>query len=88
MNALALLKLLATAGNTVRMPHSKPLGAGLFELREGRVRLFSMFRPGRRVVLLEGLIKKRADIPSAVLKRVRKYQRTREAAEAREVGEE
>ena len=52
------------------------------------MRLFYMFRPGRRIVLLEGLIKKRADIPSAVLKRVRKYQRTREAAEAREVGEE
>ena len=71
----------------MRMPHSKPLGAGLFELREGRVRLFYMFRPGRRIVLLEGLIKKRADIPSAVLKRVRQHQRTLEAADAREAGE-
>ena len=39
------------------------------------VRIFYMFLPGRRIVLLDGIVKKRDDIPSAVLKRLRQLQR-------------
>ncbi|MGH7753461.1 MAG: type II toxin-antitoxin system RelE/ParE family toxin, partial [Gemmatimonadales bacterium] len=71
VEAIALLKLLAERGNTLRMPHSKPLGKGLFELRGQQVRLFYTFRPGRRIVLLDGLVKKRGDIPAAAVARLR-----------------
>ena len=83
VDALALLKLLAEQGNALKMPHSKPLGGGLFELRAGPVRLFYAFRPGRRIVLLDGLVKKRQDIPPGVLTRLRRYQRALEMAERR-----
>ncbi len=83
VDALALLKLLAESGNTLRLPHSKPLGGGLFELRGRQVRMFYVFRRGRRAVLLDGMVKKRGDIPPTVLKRVRRYQRELEVAEAR-----
>ena len=74
--AIAGLRLLATDGAAVRLPHSRALGDGLFELR-GRasgVRLFYMFRPGRRIVVLDGVIKKRDELPAAVLRRVRRLQ--------------
>jgi hypothetical protein len=83
-DAFALLELLAESGNGLRMPHSKPLGGGLFELRGRQVRIFYVFRRDRRAVLLDGLVKKRGDIPSTALKRVRRHQRQLEAAEARE----
>jgi hypothetical protein len=86
IDALALLRLLAEQGNALKMPHSKPLGAGLFELRAGPVRLFYTFRPGRRIVLLDGLVKKRQEIPPGVLKRVRRYQRALETAERQRDG--
>jgi Phage derived protein Gp49-like (DUF891) len=81
VDALALLKLLAEQGNALTMPHSKPLGEGLFELRAGPVRVFYAFRPGRRIVLLDGMVKKRHEIPPSVLKRVRRSQRALETAE-------
>lgn len=56
--AFALLKLLAERGNMLRVPQSRPLGNGLFELRGDQVRIFYMFRPGRRITLLDGIIKK------------------------------
>jgi hypothetical protein len=86
VNALAVLKLLAERGNALKMPHSKPLGEGLFELRGGPVRLFYTFRPGRAIVLLDGLVKKRQDIPPRVLARVRRYQRALETAERQRDG--
>ncbi len=75
--AVAGLRLLVTDGAAVRLPHSRALGEGLFELR-GRssgARIFYMFRPGRRIVLLDGVIKKRGDIPASRLRRVRRLQR-------------
>jgi len=83
IDALALLKLLAQSGNALRMPHSKALSEGLFELRGRQVRIFYVFRPGHRIILLDGMVKKRGDIPPAVIKRVRRYQRDFEEAEAR-----
>lgn len=79
VEAVALLRLLPL-GTALREPRSKALGDGLFELRgraEG-VRIFYIFRPGRRVVVLDGYIKKRQDIPPAIIARVRALKRDAE----------
>ena len=73
--AIALLKLLKERGNLLGMPHSRSLGEGLFELRGSQVRIFYMFRPGRSITLLDGMIKKRDRIPGKVLARLRRFQR-------------
>src|SRR5579863_6449518 len=72
--AAALIKLLQERGNLLREPRSKSLGGGLFELRGKQVRLFYMFRRERRAVLLDGMIKKRDDIPRDVLDKLRRLQ--------------
>jgi len=74
--AIACLRLVLERGATLRLPHSRALGRGLFELR-GRtsgVRLFYVFRPGSRIVLLDGLVKRRDDIPAAFVTRLRRLQ--------------
>ena len=70
--ASALIRLLGADGNRLRTPRSKSLGDGLFELRGKEVRIFYTFRTGRRIVLLDGIIKKRQDIPADLLRRLRK----------------
>lgn len=80
--AIALLNLLQERGNRLRMPHSKPLGGGLFELRRFHVRIFYMFRSGRRITLLDGMVKKQDQIPPKVLGRVRQYQKEIKAKDA------
>ena len=72
----ALLVVLRERGNTLRPPHSKALGEGLFELRSVKhgVRVFYVFLPDRQIVLLDGFVKKRDDIPAAVLRRIRSLQ--------------
>ena len=72
--ALALLVLARRWGNQLAEPKSKPLGHGLFELRGHQVRMVYMFRPGRRVLILDGIVKKKDKIPSAFLNRVRAMQ--------------
>jgi hypothetical protein len=74
VDAFALIKLVRERRNTLRLPHSKPLGEGLHELRKGPVRIFYVFRPGRRIMLLDGMLKKRGDIPPAMVKRLRQIQ--------------
>jgi hypothetical protein len=71
-HAAALIELLRERGNTLREPESKALGEGLFELRRKRIRMFFVFRPGRRALLIDGIVKKRRDIPPDVLERMRK----------------
>ena len=73
--AIALLKLLKEHGYLLGMPHSRALGEGLFELRGTQVRIFYMFRPGRRITLLDGMLKKQDRIPARVLGRLRRFQR-------------
>lgn len=49
------VKLLERCGNILRLPHSKALGEGLFELRE-RVygyRIYYAFLPNRNIVMLQ-----------------------------------
>ncbi|MDF1760178.1 MAG: type II toxin-antitoxin system RelE/ParE family toxin [Coxiellaceae bacterium] len=50
------LKLLEYCGSELRLPHSKSLGAGLFELRERRfgLRLYYCFQERKAVLVLLG----------------------------------
>ena len=73
--AAALIKLVRERGNRLRKPRSAPLGGGLFELRGEQVRIVYMFRPAHRIVLLDGMVKKRNDIPHDVLEWVRQLQK-------------
>jgi hypothetical protein len=71
----SVLQGLLKQAHVLREPHSKSLGRGLFELRGSRcgVRIFYVFRPGRRIVILDGHLKKRQGIPVDVLRLMRKY---------------
>ena len=57
-----LVELLAEHGPSLRLPHSRASGDGLFELRprgrSGIGRAFYCFLMGKRVVVLHALIKK------------------------------
>jgi hypothetical protein len=75
IDAASLLKSLREQGNALRRPNSASLGDGLFELRGKQVRIFYIFLPGRMALLLDGEIKKRNDIPTATMKRMRKLQK-------------
>tara|TARA_R110002167_G_scaffold355156_1_gene569403 strand:- start:4194 stop:4511 length:318 start_codon:yes stop_codon:yes gene_type:complete len=48
------LRLLELCGNDLRLPHSKSLGQGLFELRERKFgyRIYYGFEQGRVIILL------------------------------------
>jgi len=82
--AFALLTLLESRGNQLREPHSKVVEPGLLELRGSggsQIRMFYMFLPGRRAVVLDGILKKQDVIPGNVLDRMRRYRREVEARE-------
>ena len=74
--AAALVRLLEVLGHELRLPHSRALGNGLYELRDvgSGIRLFYILLPGHRAVLLDGLTKKRDDIPDSTMKRLRALQ--------------
>lgn len=71
-----ILELLMEFGPHVRMPHSRPMGGGLFELRprgrEGIGRVFYCFVIGQRVVILHAFVKKTPDTPERELRIARK----------------
>jgi putative addiction module killer protein len=48
------LKLLELCGNKIKLPHSKALGAGLFELRERKfgLRIYYTYSNGNIIILL------------------------------------
>ena len=70
------MELLEALGHELRLPHSRLLGNGLFELRDvgTGVRLFYVLLPGHRAALLDGMTKKRDEIPEATMKRLRALQ--------------
>jgi hypothetical protein len=81
--AAALLRIARARGYTLREPHSKNLGDRLLEPRSRHgVRLFYTIRR-RRIVVLDGIVKKQDAIPPAVLDRVRMYLAAVERAEAK-----
>ena len=75
----AVLTMLEARGNQLAMPQSKAMGAGLYELRiahpEGPFRLLYGFRPGRRIILLHGFVKRTEQTPPGALALARERQR-------------
>lgn len=75
-----LVELLAEHGPNLRLPHSRALGDGLFELRprgrSGIGRAFYCFLLGRRVVVvLHAFVKKTQQTPDRELRLARKRQK-------------
>jgi phage-related protein len=73
-DAIALLQIL---GNQLRMPYSRPLGDGIFELRvqaEGNAyRVLYFFFVGRKIVFTHGFTKKTQQTPPREIERAKKY---------------
>ena len=71
-----LVELLAEYGPNLRLPHSRAMGNGLFELRprgrSGIGRAFYCFLVGKRVVVLHAFVKKTQQTPDKELKLARK----------------
>ena len=72
---LRLIVLMEEHGADLRLPHSRAMGDGLFELRcrgeEGIGRAFYCTMVGRQIVILHGFIKKTQDTPDRELKTAR-----------------
>lgn len=66
-----LANLLIEFGMDLRLPHSRAMGNGLFELRpkgkEGIARVFYCTLVGKRIVILHGFIKKTQNTPNKEL---------------------
>ncbi len=71
-----LTDAMAFHGADLRMPHSKAMGNGLFELRpkapEGIGRVFYCTQVGRSIVVLHSFVKKTQETPDAELRLARK----------------
>ncbi|MEO7478851.1 MAG: type II toxin-antitoxin system RelE/ParE family toxin [Lysobacteraceae bacterium] len=71
-----LVELLMEHGPSLRLPHSRSFGGGLFELRprgkSGIGRAFYCFLIGKRIVVLHAFIKKSQQTPDRELKLARK----------------
>ncbi len=71
-----LAELLAEHGPSLRLPHSRALGDGLFELRprgrSGIGRALYCFLLGKRIVMVHAFIKKTQETPDKELKLARK----------------
>lgn len=73
-----LTELLVEFGLELRMPHSRAMGQGLFELRpkgrEGIARVFYCTKVGRKIVVLHTFVKKTEKTPKRELDIARKRQ--------------
>jgi phage-related protein len=73
---LRLVGIMEEFGADLRMPHSRSMGDGLFELRprgqEGIGRVFYCMHRDRQVVVLHSFVKKTQETPDAELKTARK----------------
>ena len=71
-----LVELLMEHGPSLRLPHSRALGGGLFELRprgrSGIGRAFYCFLVGKRVVIVHAFVKKTEQTPDKELALARK----------------
>ena len=74
-----LTEMIEEFGLDLRMPHSRAMGGGLFELRpkgrEGIARVFYCTQVGKRIIVLRSFIKKTNEIPKRELEIARKRQR-------------
>ena len=66
-----LTNLLEEFGLDLRIPHSRAMGGGLFELRpkgrEGIARVFYCMKVGRKIIILHSFIKKTNETPKREL---------------------
>lgn len=69
---ITVVQALREYGGTLRMPHPKPLGGRLFELRGGRVRVFYVFTGSQKALLLHGYLKQGQKAPKRELEVARK----------------
>jgi phage-related protein len=71
-----LAELLMEFGPALRMPHSRAMGDGLFELRprgrEGTGRVLYCYVDGQRIVILHAFVKKTQETPEKELRLARK----------------
>ena len=71
-----LVELLIEFGPNLRLPHSRALGEGLFELRprgrSGIGRALYCFLVGKRIVIVHAFVKKTQQTPEKALKLARK----------------
>ena len=71
-----IVELLMEFGPYLRMPYSRAMGDGLFELRprssEGIARVFYCYMMSRRIVVLHSFVKKTQETPERELKIARK----------------
>ena len=69
---LWLTDLLLEFGSNLGLPHTKPIGKGLFELRvkstEGIARVFFCTKAGRKIIMLHSFIKKSQKTPKREIK--------------------
>ena len=74
-----LTELLEEFGLELRMPHSRAMGGGLFELRprgrEGIARVFYCTKVGRKIIILHSFIKKTNETPKRELDIARRRRR-------------
>jgi len=75
-NYARLIELLMEFGPNLRMPHTRAMGAGLFELRprgrEGIGRAIYCYFDNNRIVILHAFIKKTQETPEKELSIARK----------------
>ena len=73
---LRLTLLMQEHGADLRLPHSRAMGDGLFDLRckgqEGIARAFYCTMVGREIVILHSFIKKTQETPARELSKARK----------------
>ena len=73
---LRLVRLMEEHGADLRMPHSRAMGQGLFELRcrgqDGIGRAFYCTLVGREIVILHSFIKKTQETPDSETRIARK----------------
>ena len=74
-----LANLLEEFGLDLRMPHSRAMGDGLFELRprgrEGIARVFYCMKIGRKIIMLHSFIKKSNEAPKREMDIARRRQK-------------
>ena len=74
-----LAELLEEFGLDLRMPHSRAMGGGLFELRprgrEGIARVFYCMKVGKKIIMLHSFIKKTQETPKRELDIARRRQK-------------
>ena len=76
---LRIVETMSTHGPDIGMPHTRAMGAGLFEIRakgrEGIARAFYCTIVGQRIVILHAIVKKTEQTPARDLDTARARQR-------------